>query len=63
MVARQVDIRPLKEFGLCKLSKEDPLRGLLLSDRDLLDPSEFLVKTEMWLRLLRMVHSRALAET
>ena len=50
---RKVRITPLKEFVLNRLSQGLPLRDLLLSEPDELSPNEFLVKCEVWLKLLK----------
>ena len=48
-----VDIRPLKGWVSRGLSASPYLRSLILSDRDVLSVEEFLVKIELWGRLLR----------
>ena len=50
---RRVRITSLKEFALDRLSQGLPLRDLLLSEPDELSPNEFLVKCEVWLKLLK----------
>jgi hypothetical protein len=46
-----VDIRPLKDFALVRLPEDHPLRTVLLAERDLLTPREFLAKMETWVIL------------
>jgi hypothetical protein len=46
-----VDIRPLKDFALVMLPEDHPLRTVLLAERDLLNPREFLAKMETWVIL------------
>jgi len=48
-----VRITLLKEFALERLSQGLLLRDLLLSEPDELSPNEFLVKCEVWLKLLK----------
>ena len=50
---RMVRITLLKEFALERLSQGLLLRDLLLSEPDELSPNEFLVKCEVWLKLLK----------
>jgi hypothetical protein len=49
----RVRITSLKEFALSRLSQAQPLRDLLLSEPDELSTNEFLIKCEVWLKLLR----------
>jgi hypothetical protein len=49
-----VDIKPLKAFALEKLP-DCALKDLLLAEHDFLNVYEFLVKIEIYLRLLRRV--------
>jgi hypothetical protein len=51
----QVDIGKLKEFAFNNIPKDNPLREIILSERDLLDSTEFLVKIDVWLRLASLV--------
>lgn len=48
-----VDIKKLKVFAFEKFSKDCPLRDVLLAERDLLGVHEFLIKLDVWLKLLR----------
>jgi hypothetical protein len=48
-----VDIRSLKGWVQHGLSASPYLRSMILSDRDVLSVDEFLVKIELWGRLLR----------
>lgn len=50
----KVDVRRLKNFAFQKLPKDSELRDILLTERDLLNINEFLVKIEIWLKLLRV---------
>jgi hypothetical protein len=50
---RVVDIRPLKGWVSRNLSASPYLRSMILSDRDELSVEEYLVKIEMWSRLLK----------
>lgn len=58
-VACKVSIRRLKEFVLNELARDNPLREIVLGESDLLDPAEFLVKIDVWLRLSKLGHLRA----
>lgn len=57
LVGRRIDIRSLKEFARQHLPRDSALREIILSDRDVLDAEEFLVKVDVWLKLLRMESS------
>jgi hypothetical protein len=50
---RFVDIRPLKGWVSRSLSLSPILRSMILSDRDVLSVEEYLVKVEVWSRLLK----------
>jgi hypothetical protein len=50
---RVVDIRPLKGWVSRSLSASPYLRSMILSDRDVLSVEEYLVKIDMWSRLLK----------
>lgn len=50
----QIDIRPLKTLVI-KLP-DSALRDLILSDSDSLTLREFILKTEVWMKLLRRIH-------
>ena len=52
--AAKVNIKPLKAFALEKLP-DCALKDLLLADQDFLNVHEFLVKTQIYLRLLRRI--------
>jgi hypothetical protein len=56
MTTCQVDIRKLKEFAFYKIPRDNPLRSIILSEQDRLDPSEFLAKVDVWLKLSRLAH-------
>ena len=46
-----INIKPLKQFALLRLSKKPTLRGVLLSEPDKMTKSEFITKNEVWIRL------------
>jgi hypothetical protein len=48
-----INIRTLKQFAYELLPKESPLRDLLLTEKDELPADEFIIKLEIWLKLLR----------
>jgi hypothetical protein len=52
----QVNIRRLKEFALSDIPKDNPLQQIILSEKNLLDPIEFLAKVDVWLKLSRLIH-------
>jgi len=47
----------LKEFAISALPEGSALRNVLLSERDEVDVDEFIVKIDIWLKLLRMESS------
>ena len=47
-----VSTRSLKEFVLSRFAENDPLRQVILAERDSLTVAEFLAKLETWLVLL-----------
>ncbi len=47
-----VSTRRLKEFVLSRFAENDPLRQVILAERDSLTVAEFLAKLETWLVLL-----------
>ncbi len=47
-----LSIRRLKEFVLAELPEDHPLRAVILAERDILTPEEFLAKMEVWAVLL-----------
>ena len=47
-----INIKPLKQFALNRLSTKPTLRGVLLSEPDQMTKSEFITKSEVWMRLL-----------
>jgi len=49
----KVNIRRLKNFAFENLTKDWVLREILLAEPDELDGSEFCVKLDVWLKLLR----------
>jgi len=50
---RTLNIEPLKVFANQNLPRGHPLRKLLLAERSLLNPDEYLAKLESWQCLLR----------
>jgi len=48
-----VDLRRLKSFAAEALPLQSVLQGLLLEERDQIPTVEFLVKMDLWLKLLR----------
>ena len=50
-IQSQIDLKGLKQFALNRLPKENPLRDILLTEQDQLDTRDFLVKSEIWLKL------------
>lgn len=52
----QVNLKKLKIFALENLRENSRLRKLLLLDDEELAPEEFLVKLDVWLKLLKMEH-------
>jgi hypothetical protein len=46
------NIRKLKDVALSKLPANDPLRTILLAEKENLTPEEFFAKMEIWLTLL-----------
>jgi hypothetical protein len=50
---KMVNIRKLKEFSFEKLPKYHPLRDVLLMEKDELTAEEFLIKMDVWFKLLR----------
>ena len=53
----QVNIHGLKELVLTRIPKTSPFREIILSEPDVLDTTEFLIKMDVWLRLLWTTHS------
>ena len=51
-LSKRVCIKQLKLFVFDNLSTGNPLRDMLLSENDELDVNVFIVKMEIWLRLL-----------
>jgi hypothetical protein len=48
-----INIRSLKQFAFEMLPKESPLRDLLLTEKDEMPAEEFIIKLEIWLKLLK----------
>jgi hypothetical protein len=51
-MSQPVNLRPLKDFALKRLSQYPALRDSILSEKDDLDAFEFLVKVDSWLKFL-----------
>ena len=47
----RVDIHCLKQYALEELSSRPLLREIILSEKDSLEPSEFVAKMQIWLQL------------
>jgi len=47
-----VSIRGLKQLVLSRCTEDDPLRAVILAEKDILRPAEFLAKMEVWCVLL-----------
>ncbi|MBS7656282.1 hypothetical protein KEJ50_07315 [Candidatus Bathyarchaeota archaeon] len=54
--SKRLSIKQLKDFAL-KLPKGSVLRGVLLLEKDELEVNEFLIKMDVWLKLLKMEFS------
>jgi hypothetical protein len=48
-----INIRSLKQFAFEMFPKEPPLRDLLLTEKDEMPAEEFIIKLEIWLKLIR----------
>lgn len=48
-----VDMKRLKQFASEKLSHQMILRDLILNEKDFMPSTEFLVKLQIWLTLLK----------
>ena len=46
-----INIKPLKQYALLRLSTKPTLRGVLLSELDQMTKSHFITKSEAWKRL------------
>ena len=57
-IYRTVNISPMKQFAMERLSQGSALRNLILSEPDLMSPEAYLAKTEIWMKLLRMEASQ-----
>ena len=51
-----VDVRPLKLLVFAQFPKDSAIYDVLLAEKDSLDVSEFLVKVDIWLKLLRRIN-------
>ena len=56
-IYRAVNISELKRFAAKRLPINSPLRNVLLSERDQLTAKDFLVKMDIWIRLLNIEKS------
>jgi hypothetical protein len=54
-LTRKITIRSLKSFAADYMPQTCVVRDLLLTDDDELEVMEFLVKMDVWLRLLKKV--------
>ena len=52
-ISQKVNLKKLKEYALTNLPKKSLLRELILSEKEDLDAKEFVIKIDMWLKLLR----------
>ncbi len=52
-VSRRINLKELKEFALTYLPKKSLLRDMILSEKEHITVNEFIVKIDMWLKLLR----------
>ncbi|MEM3476222.1 MAG: hypothetical protein QXF83_05825 [Candidatus Bathyarchaeia archaeon] len=55
--SKRLSIRGLKDFALNNLPKGSVLREVLLMEKDELEVNEFLIKMDVWLKLLKMEFS------
>lgn len=53
-MSREVDISSLKQFAAEKLP-DSPLRDLILLEKDKMAPEEYVIKVDVWLKLLRKI--------
>tara|TARA_B100001971_G_scaffold133594_1_gene123367 strand:- start:948 stop:1166 length:219 start_codon:yes stop_codon:yes gene_type:complete len=51
-ISQSICIKLLKQFAFEHLVVNNPLREILLSEKDELDVFDFIVKMEIWFRLL-----------
>lgn len=49
---RPLSIRDLKDLVLARFPEDHPLRAVILAEKDVLTPVEFLAKMEVWVVLL-----------
>ena len=56
MLEGKVNIKTLKTFVFENLPAQCTLRDLILAEPDQLTAQEFLIKTEIWLKLLRRIN-------
>jgi hypothetical protein len=49
----KVDITPIKALVFAKFPKDSAIYDVLFTERDLLSVSEFLIKVDVWMKLLR----------
>ncbi len=47
-----LSIRDLKKLVLARCGEDDPLRAVILAEKDILTPAEFVAKMEVWVVLL-----------
>jgi hypothetical protein len=49
---KALSIRSLKDFVIARFPEDHPLRAVILAERDVLTPAEFLAKMVVWTVLL-----------
>jgi hypothetical protein len=49
----KINIRPLKDFAVCRLPATSPLREVLLREEDEISVMSFLDRLPIWLLLIR----------
>jgi hypothetical protein len=49
-----VNIKLLKQFALENLPKKSTLRDIILSEPDQIKASDFIIKMDLWIRLLNL---------
>lgn len=48
----KLNIRPIKNFVADRISRKHVLYQIILKEQDLLEPNEFVIKLDIWLKLL-----------
>jgi hypothetical protein len=57
-MTKTVNITKLKDFVMENFPPESELRELILSEKDVMPVEDFLSKSELWFKLLRMEFSK-----